>query len=69
MSPEECTENIMTSLRLLQEFGFVNVKKSVIVPSQQITMLGFILCYTTMTVRLIPEKAQVIDNVHEPSCR
>ena len=61
MSPEEYTEKTITCLRLLQDLGFIiSVKKSVIVPSQQITMLGFILCSSTMTVRLIPEKAQVI---------
>ena len=55
---EECAENTATSLRLLQELGFIiNQKKSVIVSSQQIVMLGFVICSRSMTVRLTEEKA------------
>ena len=57
-SAEECEENTLASLKLLQDLGFIiNEKKSVIVPSQQIVMLGFVICSTTMTVRLTEQKA------------
>ena len=59
---EECPDT-MTYLQLQQDPGFViNVGKSVIVPGQQITMLGCVLCSRSILVRLTEEKAEDIKN-------
>ena len=44
----------------------VQPEKSVLVPTQQIVFLGFLLCSVTMTVRLTPERSQEIIEFHLP---
>ena len=57
-SPEECTENVEATEDCFTKLGFtINDKKSVREPSQQLTMLGFVLDSRNMTVRLTPTKA------------
>ena len=54
---EECVRNISDTLWLADDLGFtVHKEKSVVVPTQQIIFLGFLICSVTMTVRLPPEK-------------
>ena len=58
-SAEECSDNVKATDICFRKLGFmINDKKSVRVPVQQLTMLGFILDSTNMTVRLTPEKAR-----------
>ncbi|MEW8544652.1 MAG: hypothetical protein AB2693_14070 [Candidatus Thiodiazotropha sp.] len=53
----ECVCNISDTLRLADDLGFtVHKDKSVVVPSQQIIFVGFLICSVSMTVRLPPEK-------------
>ena len=54
---EECVRNISDTLWLADDLGFtVHKEKSVVVPTQQIIFVGFLICSVTMTVRLPPEK-------------
>ena len=60
---ESCMWNIKDTVTLMDSLGLtVHPRKSVLVPTQQIIFLGFLLCSITMTVRLTPERCQdVID--------
>ena len=50
---QECMTNIHTAVQLFISLGFhIHPKKSVIVPSQSIEYLGFVLSSVTMTVKL-----------------
>ena len=54
---EECVQNVSDTLQLADDLGFTVYKqKSVVVPTQQIIFVGFLICSVTMTVRLPPEK-------------
>lgn len=56
---EQCIKNIQDTILLVDDLGFtIHQEKSVVIPTQQITFVGFILCSVTMTVRLTPEKVQ-----------
>ena len=56
-----CTENILETVKLVDELGFtIHPDKSVLIPNQEITFVGFILNSVSMTVRLTPEKANDI---------
>uniref|UniRef100_A0A1Y1M5T5 Reverse transcriptase domain-containing protein n=1 Tax=Photinus pyralis TaxID=7054 RepID=A0A1Y1M5T5_PHOPY len=56
-SQKECHNNIMSTIKLLQNLGFiVNYKKSVLCPSTCVRYLGFLYNSTTMTVSLPEEK-------------
>lgn len=52
-----CLNNIKDTIQLMDSLGLtIHPDKSVLIPSQQIVFLGFILCSVTMTIRLTPEK-------------
>ena len=54
---EECVQNVSDTLQLADDLGFtVHKKKSVVVPTQQIVFVGFLICSVTMTVRLPHDK-------------
>ena len=56
---EDCVRNISDPLQLADDLGFtVHKSKSVVVPTQQIVFVGFLLCSFSMTVKLPPEKCQ-----------
>ena len=56
---EECANNVIDTVRLMDNLGFVpHPNKSVLIPTQVIVFLGFILNSVTMTVYLPPEKAK-----------
>ena len=54
---KECLDNIEASINLLQSLGFViHFHKSILIPSQNITFLGFHINSDSMTVKLTEEK-------------
>ena len=54
---QECMTNILTVVQLFISLGFhIHPEKSVIVPSQSIEYLGFVLSSVTMTVKLTDAK-------------
>ena len=57
-SYEDCIRNVIETTLLLEKLGFtVHPVKSVLVPTQEIVVLGFVLNSLTMTVMLTKEKA------------
>ena len=57
----ECYSNVVSTLKILTDAGFlINVKKSVVTPSQTITFLGFILDSVAMTISLPLDKRERI---------
>ena len=57
-SYHDCSQNIDTTAHLLDSLGLtIHPSKSVLVPTQEITFLGFVLNSVLMTVRLTEEKA------------
>lgn len=57
----ECAETTLHAIELFSRLGLqINPKKSVIVPSQTIEFLGFIIDSVSMTVTLSPRKKQKI---------
>ncbi|WAR04948.1 POL5-like protein [Mya arenaria] len=53
----KCESNIFDTIELMDSLGLtVNPSKSSLIPSRQITFVGFILCSETMTVRLTTDK-------------
>ena len=55
---EDCIRNVIETTLLLEKLGFiVHPLKSVLVPTQRIVVLGFVLNSLTMTVMLTKEKA------------
>lgn len=57
MTKDKCAENIIDTISLFDTLGLtINLEKSVLEPVQKITFLGFILCSTTMTVRLTDKR-------------
>ena len=62
-----CSENILQTLELVDNLGFtVHPKKSILVPTQEIVFVGFVINSIEMTVRLTQEKAHDIylDCIH-----
>ena len=60
----ECQENVGDTKRVLEKLGFlINMQKSVLKPTQQITFLGFIIDSVTMTVTLTPQKQESTKNI------
>ena len=54
----ECGSNVIDTVKLLNNLGFVpQPKKSVFIPTQIIVFLGFLRNSINMTVSLTPEKA------------
>ena len=53
-----CVNNIAETITLLDRLGFViHPEKSILIPTQEITFLGFIFNSANMTVQLTPERA------------
>ena len=58
---EECLTNIIDKIKLLEELGFVvHPLKSILIPSQEIEILGFIISILSMTIELTLDKKRVI---------
>ena len=55
----QCTKTVIDTISLLDKVGFViHPEKSVLLPTQIITFLGFVLNSILMQVSLTPERAQ-----------
>ena len=62
----ECYRTIDATVDLLPKVGFItHPDKSVLIPTQQLVFLGFILDSLLMLVRLTPEKATKVKNMFE----
>ena len=58
---QQCAQNVSDTVHLLDNLGFtVHDKKSVLIPTKEITFVGFILNSADMTVRLPLEKKESI---------
>ena len=58
-SSDECSNNVQDTVHLLTRVGFLlNKKKSILVPSHELTFLGFIMNSLNMTMRPTPEKSR-----------
>ena len=56
---QECLENILETIKLLQQLGFtINFKKSSLTPTQIITFIGFQFNTRDMTITLIQNKKE-----------
>ena len=70
----ECHENVQETVMLLGDLEFpVHNEKSVLIPSQVLTSLGFVLNSVTMTVQLTDSRKQKLKNaclnlVNEETC-
>ena len=54
---EECSTNVSETVSLLRKVGFtINIDKSILIPTQILELLGFLLNSTDMTVSLSNEK-------------
>ena len=60
----ECLDNVHATMNLLQQLGFViHPVKSVLIPSQELVFLGFIINTRHMTITLTVEKKHKIHNM------
>jgi hypothetical protein len=60
-SKNECSKHLMMAVKLLQSLGFViNKEKSLLIPTQQIEFLGYVLSSTSMQVRISHQKCATI---------
>jgi len=58
-----CVQNVIDTTTLLDKVGFIiHPEKSVLLPTQTITFLGFVLNSTLMKVTLTPERALKLKN-------
>ena len=58
---QNCQNNIQKAVNLFTSLGFlVHPEKSVLVPTQKLTFLGFILDSEHMIISLTPERARAI---------
>ena len=56
-----CEENIVQTVNMFLKLGFViHPTKSVLVPTQELEFLGFLLNSILMTIRLLPQKAVTV---------
>ena len=56
---EECLINVIDTIKLLEELGFVvHPLKSVLIPSQEIEILGFVISTVFMTIELTLDKKE-----------
>ena len=56
-TPAECHKNVTDTITLFTKLGFqIHPEKSVFIPSQKLTFLGFVLDSNAMTVMLTEEK-------------
>lgn len=61
MHYKSCLRNISDTVSLMNSLELtVHPNKSVLLPTQQIVFLGFILCSISMTIRPTPEKCQKV---------
>ena len=61
---DECKENTIITAELLSKAGFIlNHEKSVVIPTQEIQFLGFILNSEDMTISFPGEKFEKITNL------
>lgn len=69
----DCKINVSSTVKLFTDLGLtLNMAKSVLIPSQSITFLGFVLNSAQMTVSLTPSKAmkvksKVVELLHNQS--
>ena len=60
---EECLTNVIDMMKLLEELGFVvHPLKSVLIPSQEIEILGFVISTILLTVELTLDKNESLGN-------
>ena len=58
---DECRHNIVSTATLFTELGFyIHPNKSIFMPTQTLTILGFILDSVKMTISPTPEKVEEI---------
>ncbi|XP_053381939.1 uncharacterized protein LOC128549350 [Mercenaria mercenaria] len=58
---EDCLTNVNDTLTLVEDLGFTaHTEKSVVIPTQCITFVEFLLDSVSMTIRLTPEKCRDI---------
>ncbi|KAK6178364.1 hypothetical protein SNE40_013160 [Patella caerulea] len=63
-SAQECWDNVVKTIDLLQSVGFIiHPNKSHFIPSQKVIFLGFVLDSVNMTVKLTDEKAIYLKNI------
>ena len=61
---EKCVLNVIDTTVLLDKLGFVvHPEKSTFIPTQVLTILGFVINSVTMTIQLTREKATSLQNV------
>ena len=61
---QQCAQNVSDTVHLLDNLGFiVHDKKSVLIPTKEITFVGFILNSADMTVRLPLDKKESFLNI------
>ena len=61
---QECFDNVLSTLSLLQELGFaIHPTKSIFVPTHEITFLGFEIDTLNMTLILTSKKKENIRNI------
>ena len=59
---DECASNVMATVALFRRLGFVvHPEKSVLIPTQQMVFLGFVIDSIAMTVSLTTEKVKTIE--------
>ena len=64
-SYEKCCATVLDTIQLLSDLGFVvHVEKSVFVPQQQATFLGFLINSMKMKITLTHEKVDKITNFY-----
>ena len=67
---EICFKNIRVTVALLRELGFtIHPEKSDLVPTQQITFLGFKINPVKMTITLTEERKQSIYMLYKATVR
>lgn len=56
---DNCSKNVQDAVYLLTKVEFLlNAEKSILIPSHELSFLGFVLNSLKMTVRPTPEKAE-----------
>lgn len=67
-SLDECVNTIVQTLKLFEALGFVlHPDKSVFIPSQSLTFLGFIINSRSMTITLTNEKIEKLKDLIQQS--
>ena len=56
---EQCNQNVNATINLLISLGFtIHTKKSGVEPAQSIKFLGFVIIFTTMSVKINADKSK-----------